>query len=140
MPRSPAALLLLVLGIGCQGHSACTNFCFENRPAMFVLSCSPTDLTDVTASGPCSFSDASGPTVAGTSLQIGSPTPGICHVTLTFATGFTYSTDVTFVSQTTPAPPGCGGCSPYIAPTQREFAVDNPSTTYVDAGADAGVD
>jgi hypothetical protein len=68
---------------------------------------------------------------------------GVCHVELTFAAGFTYSTDVTFAWQ-----PGgvCGGpqckCEDYLAPTSGPFVVNNPSATCVDAGlvGDAGAD
>jgi hypothetical protein len=66
---------------------------------------------------------------------------GVCHIELTFAGGFTYTADVTFAWQ-----PGgtCGGaqckCGDYLAPTSGRFAVNNPSTTCIDAGADAGAD
>ena len=134
--------LLLVLGVGCtSGPPACPGFCSENTPATFTLTCSPTDLMDVSISGPCFGADAAPstnlPHASSTSVQIGSPTPGVCHVTLTFASGFTYSADVTFVSQTDPAPSGCPTCSPYVTPTQRTFTVNNPTTTCVDAGAGA---
>jgi len=62
-----------------------------------MLTCGPTDLTSVSVSGPCAVADSSVstflPNPASTSLQIGSPTAGVCHVSLTFATGFTYSAD-----------------------------------------------
>ncbi len=55
------------------------------------------------------------------------------HIVLTFATGFTYSADVTFTTHTS-----CGGCS-YQAPTSGPFTVNNPADTCValpDAGAE----
>jgi hypothetical protein len=62
---------------------------------------------------------------------------GVCHVELNFATGFTYSTDVTFTSMTSV---NCGTTAVYVGPTQVVFDVDNPSDTCGDAGAsDAGV-
>ena len=134
MARSPAAPLLLLLGVGCGTHNLCSGSCSVNRSATFVLSCSTTDLTSVAVSGPC----ASGH--AGTSLEIESPSPGVCHVALTFATGFVYSADVTFVSQTDPEPAGCATCPPYITATQRTFMVDNPPATCIAAGTDAGRD
>jgi len=149
MARSPAAhlpvLLLLLLGVGCQSQRpACPGFCTEDQPAIFIPSCSPSDLTSVTATGPCSFGDASASNdlldAAGTSIQIGSPTPGVCHIVLTFATGFTYSADVTFVSQADQEPAGCTVCSAYVAPTQRTFVVDNPPATCIEAGTGAGGD
>jgi hypothetical protein len=102
-----------------------------------VLSCSPSDLTSVAATGPCLSADAS-PHPVGDWLNITSPSPGTCRVTLMFATGFTYSADVTFVSQTDPEPLGCGVCAPYIAAIQSTFEVNNPSTTCIEAGAKTG--
>jgi hypothetical protein len=70
-----------------------------------------------------------------------SQSPGVCHIELTFATGFTYPADVTFTLH-----PGgvCGGpqckCGDYLAPTSGPFTVNNPSNTCVaipDAGDDA---
>jgi hypothetical protein len=76
--------------------------------------------------------------VAGQSISINSASAGVCHVELTFATGFTYSTAVTFESQSAPKPPVC--CPLLTAPTQSTFTVNNPSTTCVDAEVDAGTD
>jgi hypothetical protein len=130
--------LLVVLGSGCsQGH-ACSNFETANQFAEFRLSCAPTDLTSMSVSGPCSGGDASvSDPPASTSLAISSPSPGVCHVTLTFATGFTYATDVTFVLQSDD-----DTCPVwhYTAPTQRTFTVNNPGATCVDAGLDAGAE
>ena len=74
--------------------------------------------------------------------------PGVCHVKLTFATGFTYSTDVTFASQSGGV---CGGpqckCGDILAPTPGPggftvpVTVNNPSDTCLAAaGEDAGAD
>ncbi len=74
-------------------------------------------------------------------VYLAATAPGVCHVELTFATGFTYSTDVTFASQRDPAPPGCAQCPAYIAPSsQATFTVNNPSTTCLDAGSSEGAD
>ena len=136
--RCAAALGLLVVLSGCgQGH-ACSNFETANQSAVFDLSCGPTDLTSMAVSGPCSGGDASVSDLASSaSLAISSPSPGVCHVTMTFATGFTYSTDVTFVLQSDD-----DTCPVwhYTAPTQRAFTVSNPNTTCVGAGLDAGGD
>lgn len=70
-------------------------------------------------------------------VLVGSPSPGECHIVLTFATGFTYSADVAFTSQVV----GCGACSPSIGPIGGPYTVDDPSDTCVavhDAGAEAG--
>jgi hypothetical protein len=70
-------------------------------------------------------------------LYVASSTAGTCHVELAFATGFAYSTDVVFTSTTT-----TGGCcsGTGVNPTQSMFMVNNPSTTCVDGGLDAGVE
>lgn len=137
-----ASAVLFVLGVGCTpGPPACPGFCSENRPATFILTCAPTDVTSVSLSGPCSGADGGSstyvPDSSSASVQVGSASPGVCHVTIMFSTGFTYSVDVTFVSQMDPAPSGCGTCSPYVTATERTFTVNNPSTTCVDAGAGA---
>jgi|HubBroStandDraft_1064217.scaffolds.fasta_scaffold338919_2 hypothetical protein len=134
--------LFVVIGIGCQSNNACPGFCSEDQSTMFDLSCAPTDLTSVAVSGPCSTGDASSSNYASASstfLAISSSSSGTCHVVLTFSTGFTYSADVTFVSQADTQPPGCHGCPSYIAPTQRTFMVDNPDATCIGAVHDAGL-
>jgi hypothetical protein len=114
-------------------------FCNGGTDAIFDLSCGPTDLTSVVISGPCATGDASlSNHVSGSESQyvsLSSPSPGVCHVELTFATGFTYSADVTFVSESVVGPCACPSST---APTQNTFMVNNPSTTCVDAGVDAG--
>jgi len=120
-------------GIACSGVTDAT----------FNLSCDPTDLTSVVLSGPCATGEAGLSTyvVAGEPyVHIGSLGPGVCHVQLAFSNGFTYSAEVTFVSQTDDSGPGCPPCPSYIAPTQSTFMVNNPSTTCQDAGPDAGGD
>ena len=116
-------------------------FCNDGTDAIFDLSCGPTDLTSVVISGPCAMGDASPSNhVSGSESQyvsLSSPSPGVCHVELTFATGFTYSADVTFVSESAG---GLCACPQSTAPTQSTFTVNNPSTTCVDAGLDAGSD
>ncbi|HEX8791065.1 MAG TPA: hypothetical protein VF765_08925 [Polyangiaceae bacterium] len=53
-------------------------------------------------------------------------------MTLVFATGFTFATDVTFSE----APnEGCSGCLPILKPSPSVVTVNNPSSTCV---ADAG--
>jgi hypothetical protein len=128
--------LVVVSGIGC-GQTTCDAYVHANQPAILDLSCGPTDLTNVALSGPCSTGDAGGlDSVFGpkmNSIAIASPSPGDCHVVLTFATGFTFSTDLTFVSRTFTDPPGCG-TQVYAAPTESTVMVNNPSDTCVDAG------
>ena len=71
-------------------------------------------------------------------VSIGSRSPGVCAITLTFATGFTYSTNVTFTSQTLANLPGCPQCPAFIGPADGPFRVDNPSDTCVKAKTDGG--
>jgi hypothetical protein len=124
-------LALLAPGVpvvlaGCCPDSECPEAAF----ASFHLTCSPNDLTKVESSGPCSTPPDAGVsfyTGAGSQMDVGvgSMRPGNCHIVLTFATGFTYSADVTFTTQTS-----CGGCS-YQAPTSGPFTVNNPPDTCV---------
>jgi hypothetical protein len=72
---------------------------------------------------------------AGQDVGISSPTPGTCHIELIFRTGFTYTADVTFSSQTAGS---CRECPSYIGPTSGQFMVKNPSSTCVDAASDGG--
>ncbi len=127
--------------IGCGSSDlGCTVSCPTLfSAATFILSCGATDMTNVAVSGPCASGDAALPYSLDSfnpqNLYVGSLSTGICHVELTFATGFTYSTDVTFTSSTQ-----SGGCCPgtHVTPTVNAFMVNNPSTTCVDAGPEAG--
>ncbi len=126
---------LVVVLHGCS-HQDCCGGCVGDSPAVLQLSCGTTDLQSVVATGPCASYTGDG------FVSVQSRGPGTCHIDLRFATGFTYSTDVTFMSQ-----PGgvCGGpqckCPDYVAATSGPFMVNNPSDTCVatpDAGADVG--
>jgi hypothetical protein len=131
--------LLAVLG-GCTVEKDCPGGCIEVAFATFHLSCSPNDLTNVVATGPCSDPDASLEWYTGADSEwivgVAAQSPGDCHIVLTFATGFTYAADVTFTSQNE----GCG-CPSYIGPVASTgpLTVDNPSDTCV-AAHDAGGD
>jgi hypothetical protein len=127
-----------VLVGGCKADQPCCGLCPASQEAVFQLTCASTDLTSVTSTGPCASNASLAATTVDDVVAIGSDGPGVCHVVLTFATGFTYSADVTFASK-----PGgvCGGpqctCPDYVAPTGGPFAVQNPGSTCVDAGPDA---
>ena len=140
--RSASALALLVIGaIGCN-HYDCSNVCAENEPATFQLSCGLTTLTGVALSGACAIDAGPSNDVVSSvraAVYISSPSPGDCHVVLTFATGFAYAADLTFTVQTDPVPAGCGSC-PYTVPNEATFTVSNPPATCVDEGLDAGAD
>lgn len=117
--------------------------------ATFRLSCNPNDLTKVDVTGPCALNPPDGGfrvydpdaglawyTGAATEWYVGvfASAPGVCHIELIFATGFTYSQDVTFDWQ--------GECGEhYIGPTSGPFTVNNPSSTCMALpAADAGAD
>jgi len=127
-------------GTGCVQQQACDNITRVETPATFDLACAPSDLTAVKVSGPCSSSNMStDPAVyerngeAGPGkLEVGSQVAGLCHVDLTFASGFVYSTDVTFTGTSD----GCG--TGFITPTQSVFAVNSPGSACADAGSAAG--
>jgi hypothetical protein len=128
--------LLFTAGVGC-GQTVCPGAIRANQPAIFNLSC-PTDPPQITLSGSCAAGDA-GPSngqlnQALNVVTVTSPNPGNCHVVLSFATGFTFSADVTFVTHIETDPPGSNCTSPYTGPTQSMFTVNNPSDTCVDAG------
>jgi hypothetical protein len=101
--------------------------------------CNASDLVTVALSGPCATGDASPANYvrpqAPESVVIGSASAGVCHVELVFGSGFTYSTDITFVLQTPgSADPSCPPCGPYTQPTVSVYVVDNPGAACVDAG------
>lgn len=137
--------LVIALVAACISRTVCPGSCPEGGSALLQLACTPTEPVSVTASGPCAVSDDAGaPYVnlwhapsGSTVLVIGSPAPGVCHVLLTFASGFTYATDMNFDWQNV-SPTGC--CPPFVGPTSSTngYAVDNPPGTCapVDAGAD----
>jgi hypothetical protein len=126
-------LVTVLWGTGCSSPSC--NACIEASSATFDLTCAASNLTSIAVSGPCAADDASIESFTTYSFPIvavDSPTPGVCHIKLTFATGFTYSTDVTFASTTAGS---CSGCPSYIGATSGPFMVHNPSNTCVDASA-----
>jgi hypothetical protein len=145
--RRAAALGLLLGGAdACGSQGGACGFLPYSPPlptsAFFVLSCGVTDLMSVVLSGPCATGDASPSNyVSGQSVEISTPTPGICHVDLLFASGFAYSSDVTFTSKIGTVS-ACSGpeSETYVGPTQTTFIVNNPRATCVDAGADAPAD
>jgi hypothetical protein len=122
--------------VGCAAVGPQCDSCHSSAGALFKLSCTPADIVSLVASGPCAPSDASIEQLQEDSfVTLASPSStGTCHVALTFATGFVYSTDVTFTSQSG----GCAGCPATIGPTQGEFMVGNPSDT-CSAAPEAGV-
>ena len=115
---------------GCSTHD-CPGGCVEYEGANFKLSCSPNDLVSVVATGPCANPEAGVSWYTGTGTEwyvvVPASTAGSCHIVLTFATGFTYSQDVTFGV----VPRDSCGCPSYIAPTSGPFTVNNPADTCV---------
>jgi hypothetical protein len=130
--------------VGGGTGAACPLGCATEAYAVFDLSCGPTDLESVALSGACAAGDANPTSYVGGRdgqyVSVDSARPGICHVVLKFGTGFVYSKDVTFVEETLAGPPGCPSCPPFVGAMGSVFAVDNPSSTCVDAGTDAPAD
>ncbi len=129
-----------IVSVGCSFDAPTSHACADScsipySAATLNLSCSATDLMNVVVSGPCSTDGGPWYRAAGQFVELSSPSPGVCHVELTFATGFVYSTDVTF---TTPPADPSACCNTATAPTLATFTVNNPSATCVDAKGDAG--
>lgn len=135
LARGFAALGLLaaLASGGCSHRDACGVIPDPPTKAIFEPSCGVADLVAVDVSGPCATGDASTPSHAyGEWVEIASPSAGVCHVQLTFTTGFTYSADVTFTSQTAE-----GDCVPsfsYVGPTQVVFPVTDPGESCMASG------
>ncbi|HTA88147.1 MAG TPA: hypothetical protein VK745_01175 [Polyangiaceae bacterium] len=122
-------------GSGGESPVACSNIASVDVAVTFNLACAPNDLTTATVSGPCAGSTGGDLTqyVKGRGqLVFVSPSEGVCHLKLTFASGFSYGADVTFTSMSD----SCGRAT--VSPTQSTFAVDNPSSTCTDGGSAAG--
>ena len=64
-------------------------------------------------------------------VVIQSSVAGVCHVELTFSTGFIYSADVTFIRKALENP--CR-TQHYTGPTQQTFIVNNSTAICQDAG------
>jgi hypothetical protein len=147
LARTVAAfgLLAALASSGCSHRDACNVIPDPPTEAIFEPSCGVANLVAVDLSGPCATGDAGlSSYVSGESVAIASPSPGVCHVRLAFATGFTYSADVTFTSQATVA--DCVPSVSYVGPTQVDFPVTEPGGTCMASGdacascADAGKD
>jgi hypothetical protein len=129
--------LVVFNAAACLGsRESCPAGCRGSPNVVLDLSCGGTDLSSVVLSGACNILDASSPAtyLGGPQQQyvyIPSYEVGDCHVELTFASGFTFSTDVHFSSQTDESDPQCP-CG-YIQPDKQTIAVNNPSSTCVDA-------
>jgi hypothetical protein len=70
------------------------------------------------------------PTVCGY-FVLGATAAGSCHVELTLASGFTYSTDLQFELRSAKETSDCPSCPPHIAPTVNTVIVSNPDDTCV---------
>ncbi len=117
--------------VGCSTHEDCPGAggCPTHAAVTFELSCNPNDLVSVTATGPCAHPDASLSWYRDATeccIVVPAATAGTCHVVLTFATGFTYTQDVTFQDVQ-----GDSCCPSYVWPTSGSFMVNNPPDTCV---------
>jgi hypothetical protein len=119
--------------VGAQKQALCCN---GSDPALFNFTCATNDLVSIAATGACVDTWKGMSANADAQAYVGSDEPGVCHVVLTFATGFTYAADVTFVSR--PNTTCDQSCAPQIEPSSGPFTVNNPPDTCValpDAGA-----
>ena len=62
---------------------------------------------------------------------LGATAAGDCHVELTLANGFTYSTDLQFELRSPKETSDCPSCPPHIAPTVDTMTVSNSDDTCV---------
>ena len=113
--------------------------CVTAESVQIELSCPNSDLASVRITGVCASVDGdlfndwtSDSGFARDFFGFGSLQPGACHFDLTFASGFTYSGDVTFSEHA----PECHTCPSYLAPSQGTFVVDNPSSTCLGDGGE----
>jgi hypothetical protein len=149
-----AVLTGLALLACTSGHGDCGGMCQSVTGVTLDLSCAPAAVTKAVLTGPCAPtvrdaapSDGSGGSAFGFSCATAVKTPfvdcsqvyfdasgpGVCHVELTFADGFTYSADVTYST----VPPYCGCPSiSGLVPSPATLTVNNPSATCgaLDAG------
>lgn len=123
----------------------CSNGCTVEAFAELDLACWPNDLTSVSASGSCSVPDAGlddTTTVNRRAVIVRANQAGDCHVELTFASGFRFATDITFMTKNS-GTAECPGCPDYYASVDPMRVVNNPPETCLpsDAGdADGGPD
>jgi hypothetical protein len=144
---SLVGLILASVASGCG--SDCKIGCQGPQSATLDLSCAPAAVTRAELTGPCApppdaslvigglgFScplAAQPPFVDCDQVSFSSNEPGDCHVSLTFASGFTYSGDVHFA--TTPRTCGCDlPQGPF--PTPAVLTVNNRDATCGSARAD----
>jgi hypothetical protein len=135
------ACLFAVFG-SCTSSTDCCGSCPASQGAVFQLTCDETDLKTVTVTGPCRTPDGGSSFAMGNGIVVvDSQGAGVCHVELTFETGFAFATDVSFETRSGGV---CGGpqcrCGDFVAPTSGPFSVHNPSATCVEAGIDADAD
>lgn len=138
-------VILMLAGCDVGNTHDCPFTCISSLGTSFDLACDPNDLVSVLVTGPCAIPDAS---VASYTFPhsrryvlIGAGSPGVCHVQLVFANGYTFSADVTFgvLDQ------GCG-CPSYVGPVSAPLGstpsgpitVPNPPSTCVAPPIDAG--
>ena len=136
---SPAAFVapvsLFATGCDCSQGTYAGNGCLDPGGRVELdLACGPSDLTTVNTSGACSEGSQPAWKYLGGANSVSVPTeePGDCHIELVFASGYTFATDIQFVSAKQP----CSSCSPHFDPaSDQPVAVPNPGST---CSGDAG--
>jgi hypothetical protein len=122
-----------MLNAACQPCTGAEG-CITGAGVTLEFSCGPTDLIRVQLTGACASAQTDGGVFGadGKWFGFGSEEAGVCTFTAQFASGYTYSGQVTFAEQT----PGCG-CPSYLAPSPATIVVPNPSSTcLVDGGSE----
>jgi hypothetical protein len=131
-----------------EDRAPCPGVCGGATEVVVDLSCAPASVTSATLSGPCSPDATTGgswpghrgficsdkgvtPFVDCSEVFFETSGPGVCHVEIDFADGFTYSADVTYSAEAS-----CACATPFLAASTNKLMVNNPSAT---CAADAGL-
>lgn len=130
---------LFTAGCNCSQGTYAGNGCLPPGGEVDLdLACGPSDLVTVNLSGACSGGSAPASKYLGLDNRLSLPSEqaGDCHIELAFANGYTFATDVQFVSAEQP----CASCAPHFDPASDvPVAVPNPPST-CSSDASAGAD
>ena len=136
--------VLVVLGVlvtACAAQVPCGGCVLTSANAVISVPC-PAGVIAATSTGPCTapathdaYSNFA-PTPE-TLYVLGTGT-GTCHVQITFADGYVYTSDIQFVSHPGNNSPGCPSCPAITDPVAQPPAAIDPGASCVsDGGADS---